>query len=333
MIMMRSSFALFALVALPCVASEPARLLGETDCRVVQADVQPTEKARWKGPCKDGYAHGSGILNRFLGLAEHGSFEGRLEQGKLAEGYEKLADGTQYEGQYQDGLRDGMGTMVSPTDDRYSGMWKAGKRHGKGKFTYGLGGGFEGEWRDGRPFGSGRLTFAGGRIVEQAEHATFGLPRTWPQTVERHEFKDGIEERVMGSRVKKALRPSSALPFDATYDVLTPAQQAYFRSAYALLHEDDEPPYPYDGWKHIMRTAREIHSQVGAEGKLHLRVSVNEIGLATAVTVFETPDKQLSDFMTRAMLIQRFKPARCGGKPCAMSFPYQLTFSIHHSLP
>jgi hypothetical protein len=69
------------------------------------------------------------VLRRFLKREQIGSFEGRMAQGMMAEGYEKLPDGDRYEGQYKDGLRDGKGTWVSDRGNQYVGEWRAGQ-HG-----------------------------------------------------------------------------------------------------------------------------------------------------------------------------------------------------------
>lgn len=42
----------------------------------------------------------------------------------------------QYEGEYKDGKRHGMGTMTYPDQSKYIGQWVDNKRHGHGVYTY-----------------------------------------------------------------------------------------------------------------------------------------------------------------------------------------------------
>ena len=46
----------------------------------------------------------------------------------------KWADGSQYEGYYLNGARNGEGYMVYANGDEYDGEWMDGVKHGRGKF-------------------------------------------------------------------------------------------------------------------------------------------------------------------------------------------------------
>lgn len=47
-------------------------------------------------------------------------------------------DGSRYEGEFSNNMRDGYGIYKMPTGDRYDGDWKLNKRHGYGKQYYRL---------------------------------------------------------------------------------------------------------------------------------------------------------------------------------------------------
>ena len=58
--------------------------------------------------------------------------------------------GDRYEGQFENGLRDGQGAYYFPDGDRYEGGWKAGKQHGQGIETSADGQRIEGVWNNGK---------------------------------------------------------------------------------------------------------------------------------------------------------------------------------------
>jgi hypothetical protein len=46
------------------------------------------------------------------------------------------------------------------------------------------------------------------------------------------------------------------------------------------------------------------------------------------VTLFGAPDAAMSRFATQVLMEQKFKPALCAGVPCAMGFPFSVSFSL-----
>jgi len=70
-------------------------------------------------------------------------------------------DGSKYEGEWKDGLRDGYGVWTGTRNEKYSGKWTADKRNGKGKYedsyyTY------EGAWVNDRKEGTGIIFYKNG---------------------------------------------------------------------------------------------------------------------------------------------------------------------------
>ena len=104
----------------------------------------------------EGRYHGSGALrlmngNRYTGEFVHGVFEGHGV-------YSFKATGTQYDGQWKGGAKEGRGRETYSDGSVYIGEYKGGEREGKGRMEYGGERGvFEGGWKAGRKHGEGRV--------------------------------------------------------------------------------------------------------------------------------------------------------------------------------
>ena len=61
-------------------------------------------------------------------------------------------DGSEYQGEWQDGKRHGKGILISPEGDRYEGQFENNFAHGEGIYTWGDGVRSEGEFREGKPW-------------------------------------------------------------------------------------------------------------------------------------------------------------------------------------
>ena len=78
------------------------------------------------------------------------------------QGWARLPNNDQYEGNYKRGLRDGMGLYVFKNGARYLGEWHKGKKHGFGKFYYPDGSTYDGEWKNDMKNGYGEYTYHNG---------------------------------------------------------------------------------------------------------------------------------------------------------------------------
>jgi 1-phosphatidylinositol-4-phosphate 5-kinase len=67
------------------------------------------------------------------------------------------ADGSRYEGDWDEGVRTGRGVYVWPSASRYEGEWLAGRMHGQGSFTSPDGTRYEGGWLNDLKHGLGTL--------------------------------------------------------------------------------------------------------------------------------------------------------------------------------
>ncbi len=107
---------------------------------------------KWKSKCT--YANGS---------AYEGEWQNGKEHGK---GTYTYPDGSVYEGEWQNGKEHGQGTCTYASGSAYEGEWQNGKKHGKGKFKYADGSVYEGEWQNGQKYGQGKYTYANGSAYE-----------------------------------------------------------------------------------------------------------------------------------------------------------------------
>ena len=298
------------------LADAPA-FLGDAACKVVMAAPQSQDRAQWKGPCKDGYADGDGVLELFKDGAAVARFEGRLERGMFAEGYLKSAAGVRYEGQFKNGRREGMGVLINAMGDRYDGDWKNDRFDGRGSLTYAGGHQVTGMFLQGSLVDSPRPTAA---AVSPAAAAAAAAAS--------EHFKMKSDDASVGSNIRHDIATSNGIPFDKSYAEMTPAQQALVRARYVLLEDGDEPPYPLDGvqqqFKWVTQAAEKLD---GPTGRLRLLVQVDSTGKASAVSLFETPDRKLGEVATMMLLETKYKPAICAGKPCAMAYPFELTLN------
>lgn len=138
--------ALALLFALPAVAQaprpDPAKSQwSRTDkgCIVSNPQAMPNGTATWSGACVNEYASGTGVFVWTWG--------------------ERV---TRYEGEMQEGRKNGRGVLIDHFGNRHDGTWRNDTRHGKGGFTWRNGNVYDGEWRDGVADGRGVYSPANG---------------------------------------------------------------------------------------------------------------------------------------------------------------------------
>ena len=71
------------------------------------------------------------------------------------------ADGSLYEGEWEDGLRHGQGIMTETDGRSYSGQWQRDKKHGYGIYKRPSGAVYEGQWEGDVIQGRGTFTDSG----------------------------------------------------------------------------------------------------------------------------------------------------------------------------
>jgi hypothetical protein len=270
-----------------------------------------------------------------LKLPDGGTYIGTVTNGVPdGKGYFKDADGMQYEGEVHMGHRTGVAEGLFRNGDRYKGQWKDGKPDGTGTMTYMVGGAFEGRWTGGVPDGRGTMTFAGsGRRAEvgflDGERIDAPAPAPVDKDAARERYAMRDANAPVGSHLAHKVS-TSAIPMNAGWDALTPAQQRMVRDRYPTLDAGDEPPYPVKGPGTLYARLAELGGKYGINESVILYVLVGADGKVVSVTSigFEDPEaRRLAGVL--AGLVQ-YKPARCGGKPCQMIAPFNLKLSTSY---
>ncbi|HEX8610904.1 MAG TPA: hypothetical protein VF800_06400 [Telluria sp.] len=304
------------------------------DAQECKLDYPPIKgvQVRWQGPCKNGFAHGEGKIEALRERKVVMLYEGMVEQGRPhGQGYLTQQSGTEYKGEFRKGVAHGEGVWVNFKGDRYKGAFKFSKFDGVGSMLYALGGSYDGEWLNNKFHGHGVAVTATGRRIEgefvdgrAPGQAAASSPPAAPLPDQEPIKEDSPR---LGTHIARTIIEAIPLPYDASYEQLTPAQRAMVRGWYHLLDDSDEPPYPLRGMGGIARAVHAVNARKPAEGKLSMIIMVNSEGNATSVDIHLTPDKELSEKAALIAMHEKYKPARCAGKPCSMAYPYLLEFT------
>lgn len=122
----------------------------------------------YEGELVNGKISGIGILTNSVGkyygeVKESASTYAFLPQNGI--GMSAFSNGTEYYGNYQNGLYHGIGILSLANGDKYEGEFSFGKYYQKGVLTYANGDKYEGEF-SGKREGKGKLTLKDGTIYE-----------------------------------------------------------------------------------------------------------------------------------------------------------------------
>ena len=134
-----------------------------------------------------------------------------------------------------------------------------------------------------------------------------------------------VKEMVVGTMIPQPVI-TGRVPFDKTYAELSSAQKAAIAQDYESLASDDEPPFPAYGLSHMTTYLTRFADKVKPVGQFLAAVDVSPDGHARGVTVYKSPDPQLTHLVSTLMANEAFKPAKCKGSPCAMQYVLRLDF-------
>ena len=71
-------------------------------------------------------------------------------------------DTQRYEGEWENGVKQGKGVYIWSDDEYYEGEWRNDERDGQGIYTWSDGRRYQGEWKDDMMHGQGVMTYADG---------------------------------------------------------------------------------------------------------------------------------------------------------------------------
>ncbi len=131
----------------------------------------------------------------------------------------------------------------------------------------------------------------------------------------------------LGTRIKDD-RVILRVPPERSYAELTSEQKARVKAVYHEMAPDDEPPYPVGGVKLLYTAISDAQKVALVEGQLLLVANVASDGKLVDVKVYKTPSEDLAKAISSFLLIQKFKPAVCAGKACAMEYPINLMLVV-----
>jgi hypothetical protein len=219
--------------------------------------------------------------------------------------------------------------LVAGDGSTYEGQWHNGQRHGRGKATFTLGGSYDGEWREGTMHGQGKIVYTGsGRTYagEFVNGRALGAAPPPPGDYERFGLKD--EPPPVGTHLRRDSAVSFT-PLDAIWQGLTPVQQAVVRGAYPALDDGDEPPYPLKGTRGFYGDVAKLYRRfTDYQGDALVYVKVGADGVPTSVSTYGVKHQEFGRYLSMVAMMQRFKPARCAGTPCAMTYPINFRFTL-----
>jgi len=141
-----------------------------------------------------------------------------------------------------------------------------------------------------------------------------------------------ITDILVGSMLPQEII-RAAVPFDGRYDELSAAQKATLAADYENLPAGDEPPFPQYGLRHMLKPVVRFADTYSPVGRLVASVEVDSQGHATDVTVYKSPDPQLTRVIAAALQFEPYKPGMCHGQPCKMSYVLRLDFPERGSQP
>jgi hypothetical protein len=132
------------------------------------------------------------------------------------------------------------------------------------------------------------------------------------------------DEAHVGSNLRRPRIEAEALPLNHTYEQLSEADRRRLHEVYPDLKEGDEPPYPLRGLRAVYEPLSRDREGVIDE-PMQARIMVGPDGRMQSLKMIKSPGFRAEAFLTKVMSKVEFKPARCGGEPCAMEFPVSVT--------
>jgi hypothetical protein len=334
----------------PALAQASPAWIGAPDCRVAAPSPAPAQPPAWSGSCKDRFADGKGVLEWRNDKGQTRRLEGTFATGQVqgeatlrytagafykgsfknntpdGHGYVRYADDRQYEGAIRMGELEGVGEMLYANGDDYKGEFKNDKPDGAGVMTYMLGGRYEGNWKNGKPSGSGKLVYAGQPLRATATVDGQNPNRHYLPVEKTYSLKQ--DHSLTGSLLPLDAARAIPVPPNLGYAQLSAQEQAMVNGWYPALAPGDEPPYPLHGPAEFYRFVSQVVSKTQQRGVIRVYVVVDKDGKAVGVTALGLDDPEVSKVISLGAAKIAYKPARCAGQPCEMSYGYNLALKL-----
>jgi len=142
------------------------------------------------------------------------------------------------------------------------------------------------------------------------------------------EYSIKFENPPIGSHIRRDAVRGSPIPINRSYHELTPEQRASVHRWYESIAPGDEPPFPLDGLKPVHDAVRKGQAKLLVTGELFLIATVEANGVVAQVKAIGSPSPEMTKFASTVLLLTKFKPAVCAGRPCKMDFPLWYSFRV-----
>lgn len=144
----------------------------------------------------------------------------------------------------------------------------------------------------------------------------------------RPEYGIRADQPPTGSHIQQYDAGMQSIPINRRYEELSPAERSRLNEWWENIPAGDEPPFPIDGLKPIHDAIYKAQKKLLARGKLFLIATVSPDGKVTSVKAIGSPSPEMTRFAASVLVLTKFKPARCSGRPCQMDFPLRYDFLI-----
>lgn len=135
-------------------------------------------------------------------------------------------------------------------------------------------------------------------------------------------------DRKKGTKFRH-VEATSYIPFYKKYDELDDEQTRIYGRLYKILTEralgeTEKPPFPVEGLQAIYKPLIRKNKLVAKNGTVFFIALIDKAGEAESVTVYQSPNREMTEFINILMFTTKFEPATCDGDPCAMEFPFEM---------
>lgn len=117
-------------------------------------------------------------------------------------------------------------------------------------------------------------------------------------------------------------------PLDRPFSRFTSEEKATFRAEYEGMVENDEPPFPQNGFGKIVNEVARLSSAMGVVGEVHINAFITKEGRAVQFTLVKSPDPNVANYIMNLLSEENYKPGVCEGKPCDMELPFRLKLAM-----
>ena len=136
-------------------------------------------------------------------------------------------------------------------------------------------------------------------------------------------------DEATGSHIRNKVA-YGPLPLDQGFDQLTPDQQRFVRAYYPALDAGDDPPYPLKGGKELYTLLVYLARHIEPKDDVLIYVDVDKDGQVTRVSTMSPLEPKVRELIATAAGLLKYKPAQCGGQPCAGVVPFSLRLSTNY---